>query len=98
MFLQYRDEIFWLPYNLDFRGRVYPIPPHVTHLSADLYRSLLLFAKKKPLGENGLKWLKTHIINLTGFKKTESLRERLRYADEILPDIIDSAENPLGVS
>ena len=34
--LQYRKEVFWLPYNMDFRGRVYPIPPLLSHLSAFL--------------------------------------------------------------
>ena len=32
-------------------------------------RSMLLFAKGMPLGENGLNWLKIHLINLTGLKK-----------------------------
>ena len=30
---QYRDDVFWLPQNMDFRGRVYPMPPHLTHIS-----------------------------------------------------------------
>ncbi|EAA12908.5 AGAP007778-PA, partial [Anopheles gambiae str. PEST] len=31
----YRDKVFWLPQNIDFRGRVYPIPPHLNHLGHD---------------------------------------------------------------
>jgi DNA-directed RNA polymerase, mitochondrial len=61
-----RDRVFWLPHNLDFRGRVYTIPPHLTHLGADLARSLLMFHQKKKLGVDGLSWLKLHCINLTG--------------------------------
>ena len=30
--LQFEKEIFWLPHNLDFRGRTYPIPPHLSHM------------------------------------------------------------------
>ena len=82
---------------MDFRGRVYPIPPHMTHVSSDLPRAMLKFALKKPLGPKGLDWLKLHTINLTGFKKKESIQSRLEYADEILDKIIDSAENPLTV-
>lgn len=81
---------------MDFRGRVYPCPPHLSHMGSDLARSILCFAKGEPLGEHGLDWLKIHVINLTGLKKRESKAERLRYGNEILPDILDSAENPLG--
>ncbi|KAK9307504.1 hypothetical protein QLX08_002136 [Tetragonisca angustula] len=91
----YRNKIFWLPHNLDFRGRVYPVPPYLNHLSSDLGRSLLLFAKGKPLGPNGLDWLKLHVINLTNFKKGNSVKERLKYANENMDNIIDSATKPL---
>ena len=98
IFLKYRNKIFWLPHNLDFRGRVYPVPPYLNHLSSDLGRSLLLFAKGKPLGPNGLDWLKLHVINLTNFKKGNSVKERLKYANENMDNIIDSATKPLTVS
>jgi len=91
----FRDKIFWLPHNLDFRGRAYPMSPHLTHLSSDLSRSILIFAEKKPLGPNGLDWLKIHTINLTGMKKREPTYKRLEYANEKLDLIIDSAQNPL---
>ncbi|XP_052893236.1 DNA-directed RNA polymerase, mitochondrial [Anopheles moucheti] len=91
----YRDKVFWLPQNIDFRGRVYPIPPHLNHLGHDLARCLLVFHQKKPLGPDGFRWLKLHCINLTGLKKRESVEERVRYADEIMDDILDSADHPL---
>uniref|UniRef100_A0A1L8DGQ1 DNA-directed RNA polymerase n=2 Tax=Nyssomyia neivai TaxID=330878 RepID=A0A1L8DGQ1_9DIPT len=92
----FRDKPFWLPHNMDFRGRVYPIPPHLSHMGSDLARSLLKFHEGKPLGVNGLKWLKLHCINLTGVKKRESIEDRLQYADDIIEDILDSADNPLS--
>ncbi|XP_043277572.1 DNA-directed RNA polymerase, mitochondrial [Venturia canescens] len=91
----FRGKIFWLPHNMDFRGRVYPIPPHLNHLGSDLARSLLVFALGKPLGPKGLDWLKLHTINLTGFKKRDPVRVRLEYANEVMDKILDSAENPL---
>ncbi|XP_011259925.2 DNA-directed RNA polymerase, mitochondrial isoform X1 [Camponotus floridanus] len=91
----FRDKVFWLPHNLDFRGRAYPVPPHLTHLASDLSRSILLFAQGKPLGPKGLDWLKIHTINLTGMKKKESIDQRLKFANEILDLIVDSARNPL---
>ncbi|CAG9865430.1 unnamed protein product [Phyllotreta striolata] len=91
----FRDDIFWLPHNMDFRGRVYPVPPHLNHLGSDLARSMLIFAEPRPLGPEGLDWLKIHLINLTGLKKMESVQKRLEYADEILHLIFDSADRPL---
>lgn len=29
---KFQDEIFYYPYNLDFRGRAYPVPPNLNHL------------------------------------------------------------------
>lgn len=91
----YRNRVFWLPHNMDFRGRVYPIPPHLNHLGSDLARCLLVFHKKKKLGIDGFMWLKLHCINLTGFKKRDSIRERLLFADAIMDEILDSADHPL---
>ncbi|XP_043196144.1 DNA-directed RNA polymerase, mitochondrial-like [Amphibalanus amphitrite] len=91
----FRDRVLWLPHTVDFRGRAYPCPPHLSHLGSDLSRSLLKFARGKPLGQSGLDWLKVHLINLTGLKKRDPTSERLRYCDEIIDDILDSADRPL---
>jgi DNA-directed RNA polymerase len=63
------NETFFLPHNLDFRGRTYVVPPHLSHLGNDLSRGLLIFAEKKPLGARGLWWLKVHLANLYGVDK-----------------------------
>lgn len=88
-----RDKVIWMPHNLDFRGRVYSIPPHLQHLGADISRGLLLFAIGKPLGPHGLDWLKIHAINLTGKLKHSTNIERLQYANEHLDEMIASARN-----
>ncbi|CAL4068042.1 unnamed protein product, partial [Meganyctiphanes norvegica] len=91
----FRDRIFWFPHNMDFRGRVYPYPPHLNHITSDVFRSIIHFAQGKPLGKRGLRWLKLHLINLTGIKKRTNVEDRVRYCEEILDDILDSADNPL---
>lgn len=93
-----RDEIFWFPHSMDFRGRTYPCPPYFNHLGSDVARAILVFAEGKPLGPKGLDWLKIHLVNLTGLKKRESLQGRLEYANTIMEDILDAADNPLNVS
>lgn len=66
---QFVDDEFYFPWNLDFRGRAYPIPPNLSVVGADLGRGLMLFSEKKPLGEIGLFWLKVHLANLFGMNK-----------------------------
>ncbi|GAA5965706.1 hypothetical protein JCM3765_003225 [Sporobolomyces pararoseus] len=90
----FRDETFYFPHNLDFRGRAYPIPPNLSHIGDDMCRGLLLFGEAKTLGERGLRWLKIHLANLTGFDKA-SFDEREAYAMQHLEDVMDSADKPL---
>jgi len=71
---------FYYPHNLDFRGRVYPVPPHLNHIGNDLSRGLLLFANGKKLGEGGLRWLKIHCANLMGKDKAQ-LDEKVEYIE-----------------
>ncbi|XP_060080512.1 DNA-directed RNA polymerase, mitochondrial-like [Ylistrum balloti] len=92
---EFRDQVFWLPTNMDYRGRVYCYSTILQYQSDDMTRSLFLFAKGKPLGEKGLDWLKIHLINLKGIKKRHSNKDRLAYANEMMEEILDSAENPL---
>ncbi|KAB7495738.1 DNA-directed RNA polymerase, mitochondrial, partial [Armadillidium nasatum] len=92
----YRDCVIWLPQNMDFRGRTYPVPPHLTHVSADVFRSILCFAHGKKLGKEGIFWLKLHVVNLTGKMKKKSIEDRLKFCEEIMEEIFDSAKNPLN--
>ena len=91
----YRDEIFYLPHNVDFRGRAYPVPPYLNQMGADNARGLLLFAKGRPLGSSGLQWLKIHLANLYGYDKA-SMSDREEFTVDHLDDILDSASDPLG--
>lgn len=43
-------DYFYYPNNLDFRGRVYPVPPHLNHIGSDLARGMLLLGVGKRLG------------------------------------------------
>lgn len=57
-----------------------------------------MFAEGKPLGPNGLNWLKVHLVNIHGQLKKSSLEERIQYADQHLDEIFDSADQPFDVS
>ncbi|KAI0418486.1 DNA-directed RNA polymerase [Xylaria grammica] len=90
----FRDQNFYFPHNMDFRGRAYPIPAYLNHMGADHVRGLLRFANGKELGENGLRWLKVQLANVFGFDKA-SLEDREAFAMDHFEDISDSVANPL---
>ena len=83
----------YFPHNLDFRGRAYPIPPHLNHMGADISRGILEFADGEKLGENGLYWLKVHLANVMGKDKV-SFSERIEYVDSIIDVVHRCAEDP----
>ncbi|WAR14809.1 RPOM-like protein [Mya arenaria] len=62
----------------------------------DFVRCLLVFAKGKPLGSSGLDWLKLHLMNLSGLLKRASYKEKLAHVETLMPEILDSAQDPLG--
>ncbi|KAL8251163.1 hypothetical protein R6Q59_034856 [Mikania micrantha] len=92
-----KDEAgFFYPHNLDFRGRAYPMHPHLNHLGSDLCRGVLEFAEGRPLGGSGLRWLKIHLANLfAGGVDKLSLEGRIAFTENHLDDIFDSADRPL---
>jgi DNA-directed RNA polymerase len=90
----YLNDVFYIPHNMDFRGRAYPIPPHLSPVGDDLCRGLLTFGISKPLGKTGLKWLQIHLANVYGFDKA-SFEERAQFARDHEADIFDSADKPL---
>ncbi|KAJ7160872.1 DNA/RNA polymerase [Mycena filopes] len=88
------NDVFYLPHNIDFRGRAYPLPPHLNHIGDDLSRGLLKFAEKRPLGARGFRWLKIHLSNLYGFDKA-NFDEREAFTHDHMDDIYDSVLHPL---
>ena len=92
---KFRDAKIYFPWNLDFRGRAYPIPPNLNHLGSDLCRGLLMFDKKMPLTARGVYWLKVNIANLYGMNKI-SMDEREAFVDEHYEIIKESVLDPLN--
>jgi DNA-directed RNA polymerase, mitochondrial len=87
---------FYLPHSVDFRGRAYPIPPHLSHIGSDLSRGLLEFGEGRPLGRDGLFWLKIQFSNMCGNDKC-SLADRAAFADKHMENIRASAKDPLAL-
>ena len=93
---KFADEAaIYYPHNLDFRGRVYPMPTGgPSPQGDDIQKAMLRFAEGKPLGEDGADWLAIHIANLFGIDKVP-FEERIAWVMEHDALLVDSGENPL---
>ena len=88
-------EKIYFPYNLDFRGRAYPVPPHLSNVGSDLCRGMLTFSEKKPLGPRGLYWLQVHLANLAGADKM-SFDDRAAFTERNMDNVRDAVNDPFG--
>jgi len=89
------EKAIYFPHELDFRGRIYPIPIGGPHPQADdSGKALLEFANGMPLGDAGGWWLAVHIANLFGVDKV-SFQDRIDWVFANTNAILDSADNPL---
>lgn len=88
---------FYLPHNLDFRGRVYPVC-HFSHQRSDHVKALLHFADGEPLGEFGGAWLSVHLANCGDFERVSkrSFDARLEWVHAHESEIIAAATDPRG--
>lgn len=88
------DRIYF-PHNMDFRGRVYPIPSFSPQ-GDDLTKGLLLFADVPPCKSyEDIKWLMVHIANCAGVDKV-SYSDRRQWVLDNEQNILSSAADPLG--
>lgn len=88
-----RGNRFHYVYNLDWRGRMYPVGPSLTPQGDDLAKGLLRFTKGHPLGEEGAYWLAIHGANSFGVDKV-SFDERIEWVEAHVEEILDSANRP----
>lgn len=91
-------DSIWFPMNIDFRGRVYPIPTGLNPQGDDMTKSLLQYANPAPVSTedapDALKWLAIHGAGLAGHDKIP-LEDRVAWVEENKQNILSSAENPL---
>ena len=88
------EEAIYYPHNMDFRGRVYPVPTGLTPQSNDTGKAMLEFAEGVRIGENGGFWLAVHVANTYGYDKA-SLEDRVQWVLDNEEAILDSAMDPL---
>jgi DNA-directed RNA polymerase len=82
----------FMPYQLDFRGRIYAVPL-LNPQGSDFQKSLLRFSKGKALGEEGIKWLAIHGANIAGVDKV-SFQDRVNWVEANEEEICAIAKDP----
>jgi DNA-directed RNA polymerase len=88
---------FFYPYQLDFRGRIYPKPAMLSPQGADYSRALLKFKFGKKIGNN-FDIFAIAGANLFGEADKEALSVRVQWVKENAQKIIDCANKPLEYS
>lgn len=84
-------ERFWLPHNLDYRGRVYPVPDFGHH-NTDFVRAMFEFSNRKLVTEDNEGFLMLQLANTAGQDKG-SLDERLAWVEKNKADIIAAGKD-----
>jgi DNA-directed RNA polymerase len=94
---KFRNDEFYFPHMLDFRGRMYPIPAYLQPQGNDLARGLLTFGKGRAITEEngGAGWLAIHLANVWGNDKI-SYDERIKWVGDNDDLWLSIYENPLG--
>ena len=83
---------FYIPHNLDWRGREYPMT-NFNFQREDRVRALFLFKDGEAIGEEGIAWLKVHVANCGDFEKVskKSYEERIKWTDDNITAIQNCA-------
>jgi DNA-directed RNA polymerase len=94
---KFKDEqAIYFPHQLDFRGRVYPMPQYLTPQGNDLAKGLLTFAKGKPINDTvAAGWLMIHGAGVFGYDKV-SLDGRIAWVQEHEQQILACAADPIS--
>lgn len=88
-------EKIYFPWNLDYRGRIYPMCPALNPQGDDTQKALLLFADPTPLSsEESLKWFYIAGAGFAGLDKIP-FDERIKWVLSNEDNILQSAASPL---
>lgn len=87
----------YFPWNMDYRGRLYPISTELSPQGDDIQKAMLLFAEPSPcLDEKAKDWFIIEGANRAGIDKV-SFDARLQWVKDNEENILASAERPLEV-
>jgi DNA-directed RNA polymerase len=85
----------YMPYQLDFRGRIYAVP-RLNPQGPDWMKALLQFAEGKPIDEDSAPFLAIQVANTGAFDKIDKapLEQRVQWVYDNEEKIVACANNP----
>lgn len=93
--LNVNGDAFYLPHQVDFRGRAYPMVLVLLHHMEDTTRALMMFWEGRPLGPDGFKWIQYQLAGVFGNDKM-TMAERLAFVQSHMQQILLLAKHPLS--
>ena len=91
---KFRDEIFYLCWSFDYRGRAYPIPAFLTPQDTDFGKALIRFADECKLNDTTEYWLAFQVSTTFGNDK-DTLEDRQLWVKDNLDLITRVATDPI---
>ena len=92
---RFKDEVFYIPWSFDYRGRVYPIPAYLTPQDTDFGKSLIVFNDEAVMTPDAEEWLAFQVATTYGLDK-KPIRERLEWVNNNHDLITRIAQDPIG--
>ena len=93
---KYAGKHFYYPHQIDFRGRLYPIPYFLSPQGTDLSKSLLQFSEPQTIWkpETEARWLAVHGANQFGNDKI-TFDERVEWVHSKKREIFEVCKDPM---
>ena len=93
---KYAGKKFYYPHQIDFRGRLYPIPYFLSPQGTDLSKSMLLFSESETIWQpdTEARWLAIHGANCFGNDKIP-FDERVKWVSDRKNEIFETCKDPM---
>ena len=90
---KFKDDVFYLCWSFDYRGRAYPIPAFLTPQDTDFGKALLRFADESSVTDEAELWLSFQVATTYGLDK-ETLEDRHQWVSNNTDLITKVATDP----
>lgn len=93
---QFTGRPIWMPWSMDFRGRLYP-SCEINPQGSDLHKGLLQFHKGSPImDQESANWLYIHAAGVWGNDKV-SMQDRIKWVEDNREYFMMTLEDPEGM-